>query len=232
MIALKENNVSTLEAGKSRKRLSINVVSNVLGLAVRILITLWFTPYLISHLGVATYGLISLANSVTNYMSILTNGLNSAIGRFLTISLARADYRVANRTFNTALLGMVVLVVLLLPVVISFSWAVPYLFDVPSGLDNGVQQGQRRVRTDQHGNFYDPPADLHRRGGDQQLRPALLRRDLPVSGRVPTSGHRVWHGLRRDVCHLDRLAVELDVHLLHPAAGSAAARQGVGNGRR
>lgn len=135
----KEHSLSPQETDGARKRFGINVMSNVAWLGFTILINMWYTPYLISQLGVAAYGLVPLANSVTNYMSILTTGLNSAVGRFLTIDLYKGDHHTANRTFNTALFGMAMLAGILLPVVLGISWAAPYLFNVPQGLESDVR---------------------------------------------------------------------------------------------
>ncbi len=85
----------------SRGRFRVNVLSNLGYFVFNAGIQLWFTPYLIRNLGVATYGLVPLATNITNYMAILTVALSGSVGRFLTIDLARGDLATANRTFNT-----------------------------------------------------------------------------------------------------------------------------------
>jgi O-antigen/teichoic acid export membrane protein len=119
--------------GSARKGFLVNVSSNIAFMVVRTVASLWFTPYLIGHLGIAVYGMVPLVNSVTAYMQILTSSLNSAVTRFLTIDLEQGDKLTANKTFNTALFGVVGLVVALSPVVLVLSFTFPYLFDVPPG---------------------------------------------------------------------------------------------------
>ena len=75
---------------------------------------LWLTPYLIRHLGVAAYGLVPLAVTVTSYMGLFTTALNAAVGRFITLCLDRHDYAEANRIFNTSFWGTVAVLVILL----------------------------------------------------------------------------------------------------------------------
>jgi membrane protein EpsK len=51
-------------------------------LALRVLVGVWFTKYLIQYLGVALYGIVPLAISVSSYINMLTPSLSSAVGRF------------------------------------------------------------------------------------------------------------------------------------------------------
>jgi membrane protein EpsK len=124
---------------EARQRLPINVLSKVIWLVLNVIVGMWYTPYLIGHLGVAVYGLVPLASSVTSYMSVLTTGLNNAIGRFLTIDLARGDADAANRTFNTAIVGSLIVVTILVPVALIVSWLAPQIFKVPPGSERDVQ---------------------------------------------------------------------------------------------
>jgi membrane protein EpsK len=66
-------------------------------------------------------------------MAVLTTALNSAVSRFLAIDLGKGDISAANKTFNTALLGLVGIILVLSPAIFIGSWAFPSLFQVPSG---------------------------------------------------------------------------------------------------
>ncbi len=125
--------------GNAKRRFAINASTSVGYLALSITFSLWYIPYLIKHLGVAAYGLVPLATSMTAYMSILTYGLNNAVGRFLTIDLVKDDREAANRTFNTALVGAMLIVGVLFPVTLGVSYAAPHIFDVPQGSEVEVQ---------------------------------------------------------------------------------------------
>ncbi len=118
-----------------KKRFAINVFSNVTVYAVNLLIGLFYTPYLIHNLGVAVYGLIPLATSITNYLSLLTLSINGAIGRFLTIDLAKQDRESANKTFNTGFFGVIGISILVLPIMLVLIPFVPNIFDVPAGYE-------------------------------------------------------------------------------------------------
>jgi membrane protein EpsK len=116
-----------------------NVSSNVAVYVVNLLIAMWMTPYLIRHLGVTLFGLVPLANSVTSYLSLLTLSLNGAVGRFLAIDLQKGDHETANRTFNTSLVGVSTIALVLLPFLALFSYLVPRIFDVPPGGTRSAQ---------------------------------------------------------------------------------------------
>ncbi|MFW6116786.1 MAG: oligosaccharide flippase family protein, partial [bacterium] len=124
--------------GSLRRGFLINVFSNLGLMTIQAVTALWFTPYLIDHLGVATYGMVPLANSVTTYMLIFTSAFNSAVTRFLTIDLEKEDSDAANATFNTALFGLIAVILALSPVVLGLSLTFPDIFDVPPGSEREV----------------------------------------------------------------------------------------------
>lgn len=115
-----------------------NLTSNIAYFLVNIIIGILLVPFFISTLGVAAYGLIPLATSVTGYVAIVVQSLNTTVSRFLTVDLQREDYLAANRTFNTALFGLTAVIALMVPVVIGVAYFVPALFNVPLGQERGA----------------------------------------------------------------------------------------------
>jgi len=116
-----------------RGRFLPNLLSNIGFFGFSILLGLWYTPYLIKHLGTAGYGIVPLVQQIVNYMQVLTVGLNAAVGRYLTIALERSEEKKANLYFNTSLFGSLVLIVLL---IFPSGWAalnVERLINVPEG---------------------------------------------------------------------------------------------------
>ena len=116
-----------------KKQLFPNLFSNGMVLGLNILISLWFTPYLIHRLGVEIYGLLPLAFSLTAYLNIITISLNNAAGRFLAIDLKKKDDFSANRTFNTVFYGNVGMILLCLPIIAGLLYFMPRLFNIPPG---------------------------------------------------------------------------------------------------
>ncbi len=130
---IREPALQPLGLESARKRFVANALSNAVFIAIQALANLWLTPFLIGYLGMATFGMIPLANSIASYMSILTNALNNALSRFLVIDLGRGDAQAANKTFNTALFSLAGFILALSPVAVILTIAFPILFDVPAG---------------------------------------------------------------------------------------------------
>ncbi len=120
-------------------RFRTNLVANGAWFVFHVGVGIWLTPYLIHHLGVAAYGLVPLAMSLSSYMSVMVVALSGSIGRYVTIALAREDREEANRHFNTALFGSLGLAGMLLPIAAAISFLAPSLINVPPGEENGAR---------------------------------------------------------------------------------------------
>ncbi|HEY3417593.1 MAG TPA: oligosaccharide flippase family protein [Armatimonadota bacterium] len=114
-------------------RFLINLIANTLNFGINVLIGLWFTPYLIHHLGIAAYGLIPLATTVIAYLGLFTIALNGAVGRYLTIALERQDTEDANKIFNTSLVGSIIVILLLIVPTLLLSGHASWFFTIPAG---------------------------------------------------------------------------------------------------
>jgi len=115
-----------------------NLLANFVYFLVSVVIGILLVPYFVSNLGVAAYGLIPLATSITGYVAIIVQSLNAVVSRFLTLDLQREDYAAANRTFNTAFFGLTAIILLTVPVVLAVAWFVPSIFHVPTGQESGA----------------------------------------------------------------------------------------------
>lgn len=131
--------ISSPKLSEARNRLPANVLSNVAWLMLNLLVRMWYTPFLIGHLGVAVYGLIPLIGAVTEYMAIFTEGFNTAADRLLMIDLAKRDAHGANRTFNTSVVFSIITTAVLLPLALLLAWFTPRIFDIPVGYERDAQ---------------------------------------------------------------------------------------------
>ena len=132
---MSKNNASSRDFADQFPR---NLLANFIYFLANVAIGILLVPYFVSKLGVAAYGLIPLATSITGYVAIVVQSLNSAVTRYLTVDLQREDYEAANRTFNTALFGLSAVILLMVPVVIVVAWFVPSIFQVPAGQEGGA----------------------------------------------------------------------------------------------
>lgn len=114
-----------------RNQLPKNLVTNIISFLVSILVGILLVPYYIDTLGVAGYALVPLATSITSYVNLVTQSLNSSVSRYLTVDLQRGNFNKANITFNTSLFGMLGISLLSLPIIIIVSYYAPSFFEVP-----------------------------------------------------------------------------------------------------
>ena len=115
-----------------------NLAANIAYFLVNIVIGILLVPYFIDTLGVAAYGLIPLATSITGYVAIVVQSLNTSVTRFLTVDLQREDYAAANKTFNTSLFGLTAVILLMVPVILVVAYFAPSIFNVPEGQETGA----------------------------------------------------------------------------------------------
>ena len=96
------------------KQILKNILFNIINFIVNVAIGLALTPYLIKKLGIAAYGLIPLAMFLSSYIGVLTQSLTASVNRFLINELQNNNVSESNKVFNTALVTMLILVVLIL----------------------------------------------------------------------------------------------------------------------
>jgi membrane protein EpsK len=116
-----------------------NIASNLAFVGFNLIISLWYTPFLIRGLGSVLFGFIPLANSVINFFGIITNSLNTASGRFITIELGKNNTERANQIFNTTLIGSILLISSTIPIALGLVVLLPNMFNVPTNYVKDVQ---------------------------------------------------------------------------------------------
>ncbi|AKB30493.1 hypothetical protein MSSIT_3774 [Methanosarcina siciliae T4/M] len=129
-INVNEDNIS--------KQFGKNVMMNALSFIIGILIGLLLVPYFIEKLGVAAYGIIPIATSVSTYIGIFTQTTNASVSRYLTLDLQKKDFKKANITFNTSLFGIIAIVLTLTPLIFILSYFSPKYINVPSNQETDV----------------------------------------------------------------------------------------------
>ncbi|PKP52618.1 MAG: polysaccharide biosynthesis protein, partial [Candidatus Altiarchaeales archaeon HGW-Altiarchaeales-3] len=137
---MKERTIISTEQTNSHLagQLPRNLLANITYFLANIIIGIFLVPYFISTLGVAAYGIIPLASSITGYIAIVILSLNTTVSRFLTVDLQRGDYIAANKTFNTAFFGLSFIIILMIPIFTVVAIFVPSIFNVPIGQENGT----------------------------------------------------------------------------------------------
>lgn len=103
----------------STKRLSINLIANIVSYSTSIIIAFLLTPYLIRVLGKEAYSFYPMANNFVQYMGIITTALNSMASRFITIEITKNNTEKANIYFSSVFYSNVILsIVLFIPMLL------------------------------------------------------------------------------------------------------------------
>lgn len=108
---------------KSNKAVAMNMIANVLSFAVSLIISFFLTPYITKTVGIEAYGLVGLASSFTNYISVITAAINSMASRFIIIELHKKENDKANTYFSSVLIAntVIAVVILLLSILLVFN---------------------------------------------------------------------------------------------------------------
>jgi len=91
---------------EAKKRLLVNVGTNIAVVFFTALINIWLTPYLIKHLGLMVYGMIPLVNSVVQYFNLFTRSIAGAVSRFVAIYIGRGEVEQSNKYYNSAFFAL------------------------------------------------------------------------------------------------------------------------------
>jgi len=118
---------------EAKRRLLLNVTSNVTSVGVTVIIGFWLTRYLIKHLGVAAYGIIPLVTQVIGYFTLFSMVIKDSLGRFVIMYVSRKEYDQSNIYFNTTFYSVLMLCLLLCIPVLLIAVYLPAIFRVPQG---------------------------------------------------------------------------------------------------
>lgn len=117
-----------------KKQLPINLLLNACHFGLNLIIGLWLTPYFVHMLGLAAYGLIPLSLIISEYIALLTNSVNGAVARYLTIAIQKEQWNEANRIFSTAFFSLLGIVLFSIPCLGWVSFNIHRLIKVPPEL--------------------------------------------------------------------------------------------------
>lgn len=73
---------------KEKTNIRFGIILSYITLAANIIVTVFFTPFILRKIGDDQYGLLSFVNSLTSWLTVLTSALGSAYIRFATIETA------------------------------------------------------------------------------------------------------------------------------------------------
>lgn len=103
------------------KRISLNLVGQIVSFLCSLGISFFVTPFVVSGLGKEVYGFVNLATSFTSYITLFTIAITSMLSRYVTVEYHRKNYEHASQYFSTAVITQLLLALLLVVPVMLFT---------------------------------------------------------------------------------------------------------------
>lgn len=123
----------------NKKRLSLNLIGQLVSFACSLGIGFFLTPYIVSNLGQETYGFVGLANNFTSYISLFTIAIDGMLSRYVTIEYSKKEHEEASRYLSTAFIAKAAIsLILLIPMLLLVS-KLEYVVNVSSGIVQDVR---------------------------------------------------------------------------------------------
>lgn len=121
------------------KRLSINLVAQVVSFSVQFALNFLLTPYIIKKLGPESYGFVGLTESFVLYAQVLVLALNSMAGRFVTVAYHQNKIEEAKRLFSSVFYANAVVSLVIVAVCAGCVAYLEHLINIPSHLTLDVK---------------------------------------------------------------------------------------------
>ena len=122
-----------------KKRVLINLASNILSFVIQLCINFIITPIIVLKVGDAAYGFVGLANNFVSYATIVTIVINSMASRFITVEYVKNNKESANRYYSSVFYMNLLLSLFILLFTIIFIANINVLLNVPNELLNDVK---------------------------------------------------------------------------------------------
>lgn len=124
---------------EKKKRLIINLISNIVSFALQLGISFILTPIITEKVGTAAYGFIGLSNNFVSYASIFTVIINSMASRFITYEITKGDIRKANKYYSSVFFMNIIMSICIVIFSIVFIANINRLLDIPMELEKDVK---------------------------------------------------------------------------------------------
>ena len=117
-----------------KEKIVKNTLFNTLGHFWVILVALFLTPYIISHIGIERYGIWAIVGVLTGYFDLLDFGIGTSFVKYISEYYAKNDYKKINQIVNTGFIFYSIFAVLIVLLGFSIIGLLLKSFNVPQGL--------------------------------------------------------------------------------------------------
>ncbi len=121
------------------KKLSINFIASIIQFLTALIISFFFTPYIVSSVGEAGYGFYSIACTCISYFTVLTTAMNSMVSRFITIAYHNGQTEKVKSYYSTVFYSNLAISFLFSIIVIACVSNINRMLNVPAELLSDVK---------------------------------------------------------------------------------------------
>lgn len=117
----------------------MNIVWSVMAVIVNYFMNFLITPYVTNNIGVEAYGFVALATTFTNYVDIISIGLNAFAGRFISIAYHKNDKTRANLFYSSVIIADIILALLVLMPSAYVIFRLEIFLNIPTAITKDVK---------------------------------------------------------------------------------------------
>ncbi len=122
-----------------KKRLSVNLISNLISYAIATALSFVVTPFLVNHLGKEIYGFYGIANNFVNFITIIAVALNAMAAKYITVELVRGNEKRAKEYYSSIFFSNVVLCLILTPILVLLVFNLQRVLNISDSYLHNVQ---------------------------------------------------------------------------------------------
>lgn len=116
------------------KQLIINLLSSFLTLFVTMGINFFLSPYLVSVVGVESYGFVQLSYELISYITILMVALNSMSSRFVSIAYFKKDFEASSKYFTSTFYSNLFFSIVATPIFLGLILNLENIINIPAAI--------------------------------------------------------------------------------------------------
>lgn len=116
---------------RNNNRFNTNVFSNLVYLLVSSFFGFFLVPYYIKNLNIGAYAIIPLSTSLSAFVILISESVNTSVQRHITIAIQQNDINKVKILFNTSLVTTFYLALLFVPVSIAISLIASTEVEIP-----------------------------------------------------------------------------------------------------
>lgn len=121
------------------KQTVLNMAANALSFGISLVISFFFSPYIVKHLGAEANGFVNLATNFVNYAALIRTALNGVGARYIMVAYHKGDYESANKYYSSLFYGDVFLSVIFAVLSVLCVWKLEHIINISDNLVTDVK---------------------------------------------------------------------------------------------